>query len=169
MSLVIDVARFRAVVFDLDGVLPTRRRCTKVAWKHLFDEALGELEGAMDRRPFDGEDYRRYVDGRSRVDGVETLLASRGARLPRGRPDDQPGATTAWALANRKNEYFLAALTTEGVRAFPSSVPLVRRLRAEGLGTAVVTASQNRSEVLTAAGMVKDVITSRTDQFQSGR
>lgn len=153
MSVAIDIERFRAVVFDLDGVITDTAKVHEVAWKRLFDEALGELEGAVDRRPFDGEDYRKYVDGRSRVDGVETFLASRGTRLPRGRADDQPSAATAWALANRKNEFFLTALASEGVRAFPSSVALVERLRAKALGIAVVTASQNRSEVLAAAGI----------------
>ena len=153
MSVVIDVARFDAVVFDLDGVLTDTARVHQAAWKRLFDDALNGLEGAIDRRPFGGEDYRRYVDGRSRADGVEAFLASRGVRLPRGRPDDPPGMTTAWALANRKNEHFLAALDKEGVRAFPSSVALTRRLRQVGLRTAVVTASQNRAEVLAAAGI----------------
>lgn len=151
--MVIDTARFRAVVFDLDGVITDTARVHEVAWKRLFDEALEVLEGGIDRRPFNSVDYRMYVDGRSRVEGVEAFLDSRSIRLPRGRPDDPPGAITAWALANRKNHYFLAALATEGVRAFPSSVALVERLRAKGLGTAVVTASQNRADVLAAAGI----------------
>lgn len=151
MGAVIDIERFHAVVFDLDGVLTDTARVHRAAWKRIFDEALGSIHGAIDRRPFDGEDYRKYVDGRARVDGVEAFLDARGSRLPRGLPDDAPGATTAWALANRKNEHFLAALATEGVRSFPSSVALVKRLRAAGLGTAVVTASQNRAEVLAAA------------------
>jgi beta-phosphoglucomutase family hydrolase len=151
VSVLIDAARFGAVVFDLDGVLTDTARLHQMAWKRTFDEALGAMEGPIDRRPFDGEDYRRYVDGRARVDGVEAFLDSRGSRLPRGLADDVPGATTAWALANRKNEHFLVALATDGVRAFPSSVTLVGRLRAAGLVTAVVTASQNRAEVLAAA------------------
>jgi alpha,alpha-trehalase len=151
VSVAIDAARFDAVVFDLDGVLTDTARVHQAAWKLLFDEALAAIEGAIDRRPFDSGDYRRYVDGRARVDGVEAVFTSRGARIPRGRPDDPPGTTTAWALANRKNEHFLAALAAEGVRAFPDAASLVRRVRAAKLGTALVTASRHRADVLAAA------------------
>jgi beta-phosphoglucomutase family hydrolase len=146
--------RFDAVVFDMDGVITDTARVHAFAWKRLFDEYLADHAGAdVDRRAFSSEDYRRFVDGRARIDGVEAFLESRGATLARGQPDDSPEAGTAWGLANRKNRYFLDALAVEGPRPFGSSVDLVRALRSAGLGVAVVTASRNRSEVLSAAGI----------------
>lgn len=142
---------FEAVLFDLDGVLTDTATVHAAAWKRLFDEALLEMEGTSDRRPFDTEDYRRYVDGRSRLDGVETFLASRDVRLPRGSPEEPPGSETSWALANRKDGFFLSALSTEGAHAFPSSDAMVRRARAAGLRTGVVTASRHRAEVMAGA------------------
>ncbi len=53
-------------------------------------------------------DYRRYVDGKPRYDGVADFLASRGIELPFGAPEDGPGAQTVHALGNLKDQYFTA-------------------------------------------------------------
>jgi beta-phosphoglucomutase family hydrolase len=141
--------RFEAVVFDMDGVITDTARVHRAAWRRLFDEYLTEsAPESADRRPFSDDDYRRHVDGRSRIDGIHTFLTSRGIELPRGSPDDPPGHDTEWALAGRKNRYFLATLAAEGARPFRSSLRLARELRAAGVRTAVVTASRNRAEVL---------------------
>ena len=59
--------------------------------------------------PFDIDaDYRRYVDGKPRYDGVAAFLASRGIDLPFGAPEDGPGAQTVHALGNLKDQYFTA-------------------------------------------------------------
>src|SRR6266545_4860382 len=43
--------------------------------------------------PFDAhDDYDEYVDGKQRLDGVRSLLTSRGITLPEGTPDDPPEA-----------------------------------------------------------------------------
>src|SRR6266498_238503 len=45
------------------------------------------------------EDYRRYVDGRSRDDGVRAVLSARYLALPQGAPDDPPRRRTLHGLA----------------------------------------------------------------------
>ena len=77
----------------------------------------------------------------------------RALELPAGEPGDPPGEATSWALANRKNDLFLAALDERGVRSFPTTLDLVRRRRAHGVRTAVVTASRNAESILAAAGV----------------
>lgn len=43
--------------------------------------------------PFDPvTDYVKYVDGKQRIDGTRSFLASRGIHLPDGREDDSPDA-----------------------------------------------------------------------------
>jgi beta-phosphoglucomutase-like phosphatase (HAD superfamily) len=84
-----------AFLFDLDGVLTRTASVHAAAWKKLFDGFLEQR--ARDRGeafvPFDIEaDYRRYVDGKPRQDGVRSFLHSRGIDLPFGKPDDAPGA-----------------------------------------------------------------------------
>ena len=140
-QVVISPDRFDAVIFDLDGVITDTARVHAAAWEYLFDEYLAaEAPPDASSRPFSDDDYRRHVDGRARIDGVEAFLSSRGIRIRRGAPTDPPDAATAWGLANRKNRYFLDILASEGVAAFPSSLQAVRRVRDGGLATGVVTA-----------------------------
>ena len=56
-------------------------------------------------------------------------------------------------LGNAKDRFFLAHLCEHGATPFPTSVAFVRRLRAEGLRTAVVSASRNMVAVLSSAGL----------------
>ena len=149
---VIDSGAVDAVLFDMDGVLTDTAATHMTAWTRLFDEELPAVSG-RDQEPFTPEDYRRLVDGRARIDGVVAVLADRGIDLPLGSIDDPPGTGTAWALANRKNQYFHEAIEAGGVDNFPSSIALLDAVRARRVATAVVTASRNRAEILESAGL----------------
>ncbi len=156
---------FDAVIFDMDGVVTDTARVHAAAWKQLFDDYLrerAERDGGT-FAPFDlDRDYRRYVDGKPRYDGVAAFLASRGIAIPYGQPSDPPDAETACGLGNRKNEYFTARLQEQGVEAFPSTVALIKRLRAAGMKTGIFSASKNCEEVLRAAG-VRDLFDAKVD------
>jgi len=145
----------RGWLFDLDGVLTDTARVHVEAWKTTFDELLGQLaESEEQRRPFDPvADYERYVDGRSRADGVRGFLASRGITLPEGTHDDPPDRRTVWGVGNRKNADFLRLLDEGGVEVFPGSARLVRALVEGGRCTGVVSASENCRAVLDAGGL----------------
>lgn len=155
----IDTATVRAVLFDMDGVLTDTASVHQTAWARLFDAALPALAPDAEHPPFSTDDYRRLVDGRARIDGVEAVLADRGIALPRGDITDAPGNDNAWALANRKNEHFHQAIETDGVTTFASSIAVVDILRETGVPVAVVTASRNRGDILAAAGL--------TDRFDA--
>lgn len=150
---VIDSGQVAAVLFDMDGVLTDTAATHMTAWTRLFDEALPQVDPDRDHDPFTPDDYRRLVDGRARIDGVVAVLTDRGIELPRGEIGDAPGTATAWALANRKNEYFHEAIEAGGVDNFPSSIAMLDAVRAKGVPTAVVTASRNRAEILESAGL----------------
>jgi alpha,alpha-trehalase len=150
------LGRLDAVVFDMDGVITDTASVHAAAWKRLFDEYLEEhaRRSGEPFEPFDSDaDYRRYIDGKPRYDGVRDFLASRGITLPDGDPADPPDRETVCGLGNRKNDLFLAHLRTEGAEPYPSTVELVRRLHDLGVGVAVISASQNAQEVLEAAGV----------------
>jgi trehalose 6-phosphate phosphatase len=147
-----------AVVFDMDGVITDTASVHAAAWKRLFDRYLQDrVERTGERfEPFDAdEDYRRYIDGKPRYDGVRSFLASRGIELPEGDPDDPPDRETVCGLGNRKNDFFLEHLREHGAEPYPSTVELVRELRARGVRTAAISASRNMSEVLEAAGVAE--------------
>lgn len=153
---------YDAVVFDLDGVITRTATTHATAWKAMFDEYLQRraAERGEPFRPFDMDgDYRRYVDGKPRYDGVESFLASRGLRLPYGSPGDPPRRETVCGLGNRKNEFFLRVVKERGVEVYGSTVRLIRELRSAGLKTAVVSSSKNTATILEAVRL--------TDQFDA--
>lgn len=159
---------FAAAIFDLDGVVTRTARVHAVAWKRLFDEYLyrrAEMTGEP-IQPFDVEhDYRSFVDGKPRYDGVASFLASRSITLPRGDPTDPPEQETVCGLGNRKDEYFHEALQKEGVAVFGSTVRLIRKLRNRRIQTALVSSSRNARVVLASAGLIElfDVIIDGND------
>ena len=145
---------FDAVLFDLDGVVTRTADVHAAAWKTLFDEVLRRRAGGDAFVPFDAsDDYRRYVDGKPRYDGVRSFLASRGIELPYGRPTDEPGAETVCGLGNRKNGVFLERLRQGEIPVFESTVRLIRQLKRGGVKVAVVSSSENCSAILEAAGL----------------
>src|SRR5262245_62012736 len=158
-------ARFDAVLFDLDGVLTSTAKIHSSCWKATFDDFLrhraAEKKEAF--RPFDiATDYKRYVDGKLRYDGVRSFLASRDIALAEGTPENPPTANTVCGLGNRKDELVKAAIAQGEVESYPGSVALVRRLREQGIRTAVVSSSNNCEQVLRAAGIL-DLFEVRVD------
>ena len=157
--------RFDAVLFDLDGVLTSTAKIHGKCWKTTFDDFL--LQRAAEKKepfqPFDIDtDYKRYVDGKLRYEGVRSFLASRAIALTEGTPEDPPTANTVCGLGNRKDELVKAAIDQGEVEAYPGSVALVRRLREQGVRTAVVSSSNHCEEVLRAAGIL-DLFDARVD------
>ncbi|WP_018221439.1 HAD family hydrolase [Salinispora pacifica] len=151
-------AHVTACLFDLDGVLTQTARVHNAAWRATFDEFLRRRAAANDEpfTPFDpDEDYRRYVDGRPRYDGVRAFLSARDIVLPEGTPDDPPEAETVHGLGNCKNVRLLQELRTHGVDAYPGSVRYLRAATDAGLRRAVVTASANGGEVVAASGLAE--------------
>jgi HAD superfamily hydrolase (TIGR01509 family) len=142
------LAHSRAVVFDTDGVLLDSARLHAAAWKTAFDAWLEDHPppDARQRHPFDAQDdYLRHVDGKSRLDGAEAFLVSRGLR---------PAPADVREVAARKDELFTARLREGGVTAYPGAVRLLGVLRAGGVRLAAASASRHARELLTRAGLV---------------
>jgi beta-phosphoglucomutase family hydrolase len=145
-----------ACLFDMDGVITPTAKVHAAAWKQMFDDFLRTWSAAHGQPfvPFDIErDYGQYVDGKPRLEGTASFLASRGIALPQGTESDPPGAETVWGLSNRKNELILTVLARDGVEPYEGSVRYVKAVRAAGLRTAVVSSSANTEAVLKAAGV----------------
>ncbi|MDT0305197.1 HAD family hydrolase [Streptomonospora wellingtoniae] len=155
---VIAPGEITGVAFDMDGVVTDTASVHAAAWKRTFDDFLRSHLSAEGERyvPFAlREDYLAYVDGRSRLDGVRTFLASRGITLPEDGPDADPRALTVAALGDRKERYFLDYVGAYGVTAYPSTIALLESLRRAGIGTAVVSASRNCAAIVRAAGAAR--------------
>lgn len=103
---------YDAVIFDMDGVITDTASIHAAAWKNLFNQALPEL-AVTATSSFDiSEDYRRYVDGRTREDGVRAFLASRGIEVPEGETDDPTDRGTVRGLAALKQHLFNEQLSS---------------------------------------------------------
>ena len=148
--------RYEAVLFDLDGVLTATARIHASCWKQMFDDFLRRRseESGEPIQPFEiATDYKKYVDGKLRQEGVRSFLESRGITLPDGDPESTAGYETIHSLGNLKNKLFNEVVTSEGVDVYETSIEVVRRLRDLGIKTAVVTASKNCARILKAAGL----------------
>jgi beta-phosphoglucomutase family hydrolase len=146
-----DAREFDGAVFDMDGVVTRTAAVHSLAWKRMFDEFLRERAAARGEpfREFTHEhDYRSYVDGRPRYQGVAAFLASRGIELPVGTSEDAPSAGTICGLGNRKNAHFNRILETGGVGVYDSTIALIRELRARGIAVGLATSSRNSASVL---------------------
>jgi len=146
--------QYDAVLLDLDGVITDTASVHAACWKQMFDEYLQKhaTQRGEAFRPFDpATDYRLYVDGKPRFDGVRDFLKSRGIQLPEGSPDDLPEAETVGGLGNRKNDLVNKIIEDIGVVPYKGSVKLIRQLRNQGFKIAVVTSSQNCAAVLSVA------------------
>lgn len=145
-----------ALIFDLDGVLTRTAELHAQAWKITFDDFLKRwsTKMAQPQAPFSIEtDYRAYVDGRIRSDGVSMFLKSRGIELPLGSKVDPIGTDTISTIGERKNRLFLDMLRTQGVHVFEDAAELLKAAKRSKLKTAVVTASKNCNAILHATGL----------------
>jgi alpha,alpha-trehalase len=155
----------QAAVFDLDGVVTLTARVHAAAWKALFDEFLQTRAARLGERfvPFDASaDYRAFVDGRPRYEGVRVFLESRDIKLPPGSPSDPPELETLCALGNRKNALFTERLERDGVDVDAAAVALVYDLRANGIAVGLASSSKNALPILERAGLA-DLFAVRVD------
>ena len=144
---------YDAVIFDLDGVITKTAKVHAKAWKKTFDAFLKKYHNGRSFKTFDIEkDYRKFVDGKPRYEGVKSFLASRDIKLPEGKSEDPPGMDTICAIGNQKNQIFLQ-LIKEGVEVYSSSIELVKYLKSRGFKTAVVSSSKNCSTILETANI----------------
>ncbi|WP_296946894.1 beta-phosphoglucomutase [uncultured Massilia sp.] len=127
--------RFRAVIFDLDGVITDTARYHYLAWKRLAD-GIGA--------PFD-EAFNEELKGVDRMGSLELILA----RAPRVH-----GADEKLALADAKNEHYrrLIATMTPG-DLLPGALRALEQVRAAGLKTGLASVSKNAFTVLDRLGI----------------
>ena len=109
-------AGIRACLFDLDGVLTQTAELHAEAWKQTFDAFLRDRSACAPEPfvPFDPvHDYRRFVDGRPRYDGVRALLAARTAC--RYNTDPSYGSSPRRRMSASTSSFFRSpsAVTTE--------------------------------------------------------
>jgi len=156
---------FDSVIFDLDGVVTKTALVHAKAWKEAFDEYL-RLREKRDKEPFreftHENDYLPYVDGKPRYQGVKSFLESRNVNIAFGEPTDSPDTETVCGIGNKKNVKFLEVLKKLGVEIYPSTVELIKKLKAAGIRIGVASSSKNCQHILKSAG-IEDLFETRVD------
>lgn len=142
---------FKGVIFDLDGVITGTARIHSLAWEAMFNSFLRNHAEVNNEPyvPFDPtHDYLKYVDGKPRMEGVKSFLASRDIELPFGELDDIPEQETVCGLGNRKNSLFTEILIKEGPEVFQSSVEFIKALKERGIRIGIASSSRNCKLIL---------------------
>ena len=168
-----NLARINAVVLDLDGVITSTAKLHAAAWGKMFNYFLHCYSRRKDFPfvPFDEtHDYREFIDGRPRYEGVGKFLDSRGITLPYGSQDDPPGAESVCGLGNLKNNVFLSLLRGLGASVYSDSLQMVKTWKTAGFRLGVVSASKNAREVLRSVDLHEffDVVIDGSDALLNG-
>ncbi len=149
-----NIYSYKAVVFDLDGVITKTALVHAASWKIMFDVFLKEYsqENNTSFKEFTHkEDYLPYVDGKPRYQGVESFLLSRDVHIPFGQSNDDPAEKTVCGLGNRKNIVFREVLEKDGIEAYLSTVELIKALKKNNVHIGVASSSKNCEYVLKKA------------------
>lgn len=156
---------FDAVIFDLDGVITKTALVHSKAWKRMFDNYLMERQSEFNE-PFEEftheHDYLTHIDGKPRYQGVKSFLQSRKIDIPYGAPSDTASGKTVCGLGNRKNRYFAAILSEEGVEKYQTTVDLINTLKEQNIKIGVASSSKNCRMVLERVDLL-DLFDTRVD------
>lgn len=127
--------RFKAVIFDLDGVITDTAHYHYLAWKRTADSI-----GA----PFD-EAFNEQLKGVDRMGSLRLILA----RAPRSFSEEEQ-----LALADAKNRYYQELIATMTPRdLLPGALAALEAVRAAGLRIGLASVSKNAFTVLDRLGI----------------
>ena len=156
---------FKAVIFDLDGVITETTSLHSQAWKKVFDDYLEDYfkETGVRKKDFSiRDDYYDYVDGKPRYDGVRDFLLSRRIKPEEGSPEDSPEENSICGIGNRKNLLFNELISQTEIQIFSDTVELIRNLHSIGIRTGVASSSANCLQILERTGL-KELFEVRID------
>ncbi|MDR0690282.1 MAG: beta-phosphoglucomutase [Spirochaetaceae bacterium] len=126
---------YRAVIFDLDGVIVSTDRCHYRAWESIAEE-LGI--------PFNGELNNR-LRGISRMESLEIILESGGLSLSREEKT---------VLAEKKNDRYRGLLEELSPASVDRDViATLEEIKARGIKIAVGSSSKNAKHILEKIGL----------------
>jgi beta-phosphoglucomutase len=129
------MSRFKAVIFDLDGVITDTARYHYLAWKRLADS-----QGVH----FD-EEANEHLKGIDRMGSLDLILAGAARQYT---PEEK------LALAHDKNEYYKELISSMSpADLLPGAVQALDACRAAGLKIGLASVSKNAFSVLDSLGI----------------
>jgi beta-phosphoglucomutase len=130
-----NTSRFKAVIFDLDGVITDTAHYHYLAWKRL-----AETQGVH----FDHA-FNENLKGIDRMGSLDLILASAGKQYT---PEEK------LALADEKNLHYQQLIATmSAADLLPGAVAALDTVRAAGMKIGLASVSKNASTVLEHLGI----------------
>ena len=126
---------FRAVIFDLDGVIVSTDEHHYRAWKKIADEEAIYFDDIINMR----------LRGVSRMESLEVVLE---------KSKKQYSKEEKFLLAERKNSYYkdlIKSLTPDDI--LPGAIDLLSLLKENGIKIAIGSSSKNSPEILSYIGL----------------
>lgn len=153
---------FTSVILDMDGVVTQTALLHAEAWKQMFDAFLKARDGE-DFLPLTIEsDYKKYIDGIPRFDGVRNFLKSREIEIPEGEYEDGTEMETIHGLGHRKNEIFRNLVEEKGAHVYEDALAMLKKWKNENVKLAIISSSRNCRHIIESAG-VSEYFDSRVD------
>ena len=129
------MSRFKAVIFDLDGVITDTAHYHYLAWKRL-----AESEGVH----FDAA-FNEHLKGVDRMGSLELILGAASANYTREQK---------LALADSKNRHYQELIATMSASdLLPGAIDALAAVRAAGLKIGLASVSKNAFTVLDMLGI----------------
>ncbi|MDR7127857.1 alpha,alpha-trehalase [Algoriphagus sp. 4150] len=146
---------FTAVILDMDGVVTKTATLHAQAWKEMFDEFMENRQGKDFQPLVIDRDYKQYIDGIPRFEGVRRFLKSRNIAISDGQIDDSPTEETVYGLGNRKNELFRSILEKKGVHVYEDTLEMLKKWKKAKLKLAIISSSRNCRHIIESAGLTE--------------
>ena len=157
-----ETSTYTAAILDMDGVVTQTALLHAEAWKEMFDAFLQARFGENYRPLIIEKDYRQYIDGIPRFDGVANFLKSRDIKIPEGEYGDEPHMETIYGLGNRKNEIFRALVAAKGAYVYEDALEMLEKWKKANIKLAIISSSRNCKYIIGSAGLT-DLFDARVD------
>ena len=130
-----NISNYKAVIFDLDGVLVTTDDCHYLAWKKLADE---------ENIYFD-RDINERLRGISRMESLEIVLE---------KAEKQYSDEEKKEMAERKNSYYVSLVKEIDQSALiDGAIEFISYVKENSLKTAIGSSSKNTNLILSQTGI----------------
>lgn len=146
---------YTSVILDMDGVVTQTALLHAEAWKQMFDAFLHARNGEDFQPLIIDRDYKKYIDGIPRFDGVRNFLRSRGIQLSEGEYEDGAEKETIYGLGHRKNDIFRKMIAEKGAHVYEDALAMLKKWKKENVKLGIISSSRNCRPIIESAGISK--------------